>query len=140
MDNGSADPAAALRRVGLGVTASLLAVHTALAASASHSSDDGVVSAARKRLRDGSAKTVYNVLRTFTSVGLIRRIEPAGQARTNCVSATSTTTLSAFAATPSPMSTVRLTTPRASRPPPTRATRSTKPRPSTGADAASVSR
>ncbi len=40
MDSGSPDPAAALRRVGLGVTASQLAVHTALATSAPHSSAD----------------------------------------------------------------------------------------------------
>jgi Fur family ferric uptake transcriptional regulator len=78
MDAGSPDPAAALRRVGLRVTASRLAVLTALAASAPHSSVDAVVSAVRERLGDSSAQTVYNVLRTFTDVGLVRRIEPAG--------------------------------------------------------------
>ena len=79
MDTGSPDPAAALRRVGLRVTASRLAVLTALGASAPHSSVDAVVSAVRERLGDGSAQTVYNVLRTFTDVGLVRRIEPAGR-------------------------------------------------------------
>jgi len=79
MDTGSPDPAAALRRVGLRVTASRLAVLTALAASAPHSSVDAVVSAVRERLGDGSAQTVYNVLRTLTEVGLVRRIEPAGR-------------------------------------------------------------
>jgi Fe2+ or Zn2+ uptake regulation protein len=79
MVTGSPNPAAALRRVGLRVTASRLAVLTALATSASHSSVDAVVSAVRERLGDGSAQTVYNVLRTFTDVGLVRRIEPAGR-------------------------------------------------------------
>ncbi len=79
MESGSRDPAAALRRVGLRVTASRLAVLSALAARAPHSSVDGVVSTMRERLGDGSAQTVYNVLRTFTEVGLVRRIEPAGR-------------------------------------------------------------
>src|SRR5215211_5082933 len=79
MDTGSPAPAAALRRVGLRVTASRLAVLTALAASAPHTSVDAVVSAVRERLGDGSAQTVYNVLRTFTDAGLVRRIEPAGR-------------------------------------------------------------
>ncbi len=78
MDTSSLDPAAALRRVGLRTTASRVAVHTALAASAPHSSVDAVVSAVRERFGDGSIQTVYNVLRTFTDVGLVRRIEPAG--------------------------------------------------------------
>src|SRR5918999_5976444 len=79
MDTGSLDPAAALRRAGLRVTASRLAVLTALAGGAPHSSVDVVVGAVRERLGDGSAQTVYNVLRTFTDVGLVRRIEPAGR-------------------------------------------------------------
>jgi Fur family ferric uptake transcriptional regulator len=79
MEAGSADPAAALRRVGLRVTAPRLAVLTALAAGAPHASVEAVVSAVRQRLGDGSAQTVYNVLRTLTDVGLVRRIEPAGR-------------------------------------------------------------
>lgn len=79
MDRGSFEPAAALRRVGLRVTASRLAVLTALKAGAAHSSVDLLVSAVRDRLGDGSAQTVYNVLRTFTDAGLVRRIEPAGR-------------------------------------------------------------
>jgi Fur family transcriptional regulator, stress-responsive regulator len=79
MENGSPDPAAVLRRAGLRVTASRLAVLTALAASGPHTSADAVVSAVRERLGSGSAQTVYNVLRTFTDVGLVRRIEPAGR-------------------------------------------------------------
>jgi hypothetical protein len=81
MDSGSPDPAAALRRVGLRVTASRLAVHMALPASAPHSSVDAVVSAVCEHLGDGLAQTMYNVLRTFTDVGLVRRSEPAGPAR-----------------------------------------------------------
>jgi Fur family ferric uptake transcriptional regulator len=79
MDHGSPDPAVALRRVGLRVTASRLAVLTALASGAPHSSVEEVVDAVRDRLGDSSAQTVYNVLRTFTDAGLVRRIEPAGR-------------------------------------------------------------
>ncbi len=79
MSTASLDHAAALRRVGLRVTASRLAVLAALSAGAPHTSVDMVVSAVRLRLGDGSAQTVYNVLRTFTDAGLVRRIEPAGQ-------------------------------------------------------------
>jgi Fur family ferric uptake transcriptional regulator len=56
-----------------------LAVLTALATSAPHTSVDTVVGVVRERLGDVSAQTVYNVLRTFTEVGLVRRIEPAGR-------------------------------------------------------------
>jgi Fur family ferric uptake transcriptional regulator len=79
MPAGSHDPAAALRRAGLSVTAPRLAVLTALADGAPHASVDALVSAVRERLGDGSAQTTYNVLRTLTDVGLVRRIEPAGQ-------------------------------------------------------------
>ncbi len=79
MDIGSLDPAAALRRVGLRVTASRLAVLSALAAGAPHTSVDVLVGAVRERLGDSSAQTVYNVLRTFADAGLVRRIEPAGR-------------------------------------------------------------
>ena len=79
MDNASLGPAAALRDAGLRVTASRLAVLTAVAAGAPHSSVDAVVSAVRDRLGDGSAQTVYNVLRALTDAGLVRRIEPAGR-------------------------------------------------------------
>jgi Fur family ferric uptake transcriptional regulator len=79
MDSRSPAPAAALRRVGLRVTGPRLAVLAALAASAPHPSVDAIVSAVRERLGDGSAQTVYNVLRTFTEAGLVRRIEPAGR-------------------------------------------------------------
>lgn len=54
-------------------------MHSALTASAPQSSVDAVGSAVRERLGDGSDQTVYDVLRTFTDVGLVRRIEPAGR-------------------------------------------------------------
>lgn len=73
------EPAAALRRAGLRVTAPRLAVLTALAMGAPHTSVEALVSAVRVRLGDSSAQTVYNVLRTFTDAGLVRRIEPAGR-------------------------------------------------------------
>src|SRR5919199_2061680 len=79
METGSAEAASALRRVGLRVTASRLAVLTALGASAPHLSANAVVSTVRDRLGDGSAQSVYNLPRTFTDVGLVRRIEPTGQ-------------------------------------------------------------
>lgn len=52
---------------------------TAVAAGAPHSSVEAVASAVRERLGDGSAQTVYNVLRALTDAGLVRRIEPAGR-------------------------------------------------------------
>jgi Fe2+ or Zn2+ uptake regulation protein len=79
MDTSAPNSAAALRRAGLRVTASRLAVLSALAAGAPHASADAVVGAVRERLGDVSAQTVYNVLRTFTDVALVRRIEPAGR-------------------------------------------------------------
>ncbi len=79
LDSVSLEPAAALRRAGLRVTASRLAVLTAVAASAPHASVDAVASAVRDRLGDSSAQTIYNVLGALTDAGLVRRIEPAGR-------------------------------------------------------------
>jgi Fur family ferric uptake transcriptional regulator len=79
VDAVSPEFAIALRRAGLRVTSSRLAVLTALATGEPHSSVDALVSAVRERLGDSSSQTVYNVLRTFTDFGLVRRIEPAGQ-------------------------------------------------------------
>ncbi|MGE3269937.1 MAG: Fur family transcriptional regulator [Chloroflexota bacterium] len=78
MDTDSLDLAAVLRRAGLRVTASRLAVLAALVAAGPHVSVDDVVGRVRERLGDSSAQTVYNVLRTFADVRLVRRIEPAG--------------------------------------------------------------
>lgn len=79
MDTDRPDPAATLRRSGLRVTASRLAVLSALASGEPHTSVEAVVGAVRERLGDGSAQTVYNVLRTLADAGLVRRIEPAGR-------------------------------------------------------------
>jgi Fe2+ or Zn2+ uptake regulation protein len=79
VEPGSSDNVAALRRVGLRVTASRLAVLNALAGGPPHSSVEVVVSAVRDHLGDGSAQTVYNVLRVLTEAGLVRRIEPTGR-------------------------------------------------------------
>ncbi len=81
MESISRHPAAALRRAGLRVTAPRLAVLAALADAEPHPSADAVVVAVRARLGDTSAQTVYNVLRTLTEAGLVRRIEPAGPVR-----------------------------------------------------------
>jgi Fur family ferric uptake transcriptional regulator len=79
MDSHLHTSAAALRRVGLRVTAPRLAVLRALNAGAGHASAEALVGAVRERLGDSSVQTVYNVLRTFADAGLVRRIEPAGQ-------------------------------------------------------------
>jgi len=79
METHALNAAAALRRAGLRVTASRLAVLSALATGAPHASVDALVGGVRERLGDGSAQTVYNVLNTLTSAGLVRRIEPAGR-------------------------------------------------------------
>ncbi len=79
MASDSLDPAAALRGVHLRVTASRLAVLQALVSGLPHASADALVGAVRERLGESSAQTVYNVLRTLTEVGLVRRIEPAGR-------------------------------------------------------------
>jgi Fur family ferric uptake transcriptional regulator len=79
MDCNLERPSLALRQAGLRVTAPRLAVLGALVAGSQHASVDALVGAVRDRLGDGSAQTVYNVLRTFADAGLVRRIEPAGQ-------------------------------------------------------------
>ena len=43
-----------------------------------HADTDAVISAARARLGAVSHQAVYDVLRTLTDVGLVRRIQPAG--------------------------------------------------------------
>jgi Fur family ferric uptake transcriptional regulator len=79
MARATLDPVTALRGVNLRVTASRLAVLQALVSGAPHASVDAIVGAVRERIGDGSAQTVYNVLRTLTDAGLVRRIEPAGR-------------------------------------------------------------
>ncbi len=43
-----------------------------------HADTDQLIGAAREDLGEVSHQAVYDVLRTLTSVGLVRRIEPAG--------------------------------------------------------------
>jgi Fe2+ or Zn2+ uptake regulation protein len=43
-----------------------------------HADTDQIISAAREDLGDVSHQAVYDVLRVLTTVGLVRRIEPAG--------------------------------------------------------------
>lgn len=69
--------AAALRKVGLRVTASRLAVLSAVA-EGDHLTADQVASAVRSRVGTISTQAVYDVLGALTRAGLTRRIEPAG--------------------------------------------------------------
>lgn len=68
---------AALRRVGLRVTASRLAVLSAVA-EGEHLTADQVATAVRGRVGTISTQAVYDVLGALTRAGLTRRIEPAG--------------------------------------------------------------
>lgn len=68
---------AALREVGLRVTASRLAVLSAVAES-KHLTADQVASVVRSSVGTISTQAVYDVLAALTRAGLTRRIEPAG--------------------------------------------------------------
>jgi Fur family transcriptional regulator, stress-responsive regulator len=68
---------AALRTVGLRVTASRLAVLSAVA-EGDHLTADQVASTVRSRVGTISTQAVYDVLGALTRAGLTRRIEPAG--------------------------------------------------------------
>jgi Fur family ferric uptake transcriptional regulator len=68
---------AALRKVGLRVTASRLAV-LSVVAEGDHLTADQVASAVRSRVGTISTQAVYDVLGALTRAGLTRRIEPAG--------------------------------------------------------------
>jgi Fur family ferric uptake transcriptional regulator len=67
----------ALRTAGLRVTASRLAVLSAVA-EGEHLTADQVASAVRSRVGTISTQAVYDVLAALTRAGLTRRIEPAG--------------------------------------------------------------
>jgi Fur family ferric uptake transcriptional regulator len=69
--------AARLRGAGLRVTAPRLTVLSALA-DRSHVDVETVRRAVHEQLGGVSTQAVYDVLRAFTSAGLVRRIEPAG--------------------------------------------------------------
>lgn len=68
----------ALHAAGLRVTDSRIAVLEALE-HLPHASADAVFSRVEAVLEHPSRQSVYNALNDFTRVGLVRRIEPAGQ-------------------------------------------------------------
>ncbi len=72
----SVDVAAALRRAGLRVTASRVAVLSE-AMQGKHMTADQIALAARDRVGTISTQAVYDVLGALTRAGLVRRIEPA---------------------------------------------------------------
>ncbi len=73
------DLSAALRDAGLRVTASRLAVLSAVG-EGPHLTADQIAAAARSRVGTISTQAVYDVLGALTRAGLTRRIEPAGSA------------------------------------------------------------
>ena len=70
---------AALRDAGLRITASRLAVLSAVT-EGKHLTADQVAAAVRGRVGTISTQAVYDVLGALTKAGLTRRIEPAGSA------------------------------------------------------------
>jgi Fur family ferric uptake transcriptional regulator len=72
-----ADLPAALRGAGLRVTASRLAVLSAVG-EGHHLTADQIASVVRGRVGTISTQAVYDVLHALTRAGLTRRIEPAG--------------------------------------------------------------
>jgi len=77
MELTATDVAAHLRSNGLRVTAGRLAVYAAVAETG-HRDTEAIATAARDELGALSTQAVYGALQTFTALGLLRRIEPAG--------------------------------------------------------------
>ncbi len=71
------DAEALLRGTTLRVTKPRIAVLTAVHEHP-HADTDTVIAAARAQLGAVSHQAVYDVLRTLTDLGLVRRIQPAG--------------------------------------------------------------
>jgi len=71
------EPTEALRRAGLRVTASRVAVLSALM-EGEHMAADQVALAVRDRIGTISMQAVYDVLAALARAGLVRRVEPAG--------------------------------------------------------------
>jgi Fe2+ or Zn2+ uptake regulation protein len=78
-DSTGADGSAMLRRAGLRVTPTRLAVLRAVRA-APHVHAEQVIEAVRQDIGSVSHQAVYNVLAALVETGLLRRIEPAGSA------------------------------------------------------------
>lgn len=68
----------ALRRAGLRVTASRLAVLQAVMGEGQHRDAEAIADAARKRLGTLSTQAVYDNLHILEEAGLLRRIQPSG--------------------------------------------------------------
>ena len=68
----------ALRRAGLRVTASRLAVLAAVGGEGRHRDADAVAEAARRQIGTLSTQAVYDNLRILEQAGLVRRIQPSG--------------------------------------------------------------
>ena len=71
------DPADLLRQHGVPVTAQRIAVLRAVSAN-SHSTADAIAKEVRGALGTISKQSVYDALSTLASIGLVRRIQPAG--------------------------------------------------------------
>jgi Fur family transcriptional regulator, stress-responsive regulator len=71
------DVEALLRRSALRVTRPRVAVLTVLS-DHPHADTDSIIQRVRDAVGDVSHQAVYDVLRALTSVGLVRRIQPAG--------------------------------------------------------------
>jgi Fe2+ or Zn2+ uptake regulation protein len=67
-----------LRRSGLRVTAPRIAAYAAVSALPGHPGVDAIAARVREQLGAVSTQAVYDGLRALTTVGLLRRIEPAG--------------------------------------------------------------
>ena len=68
----------ALRRAGLRVTASRLAVLSAVQGAGQHRDAEAIAEAARKQLGALSTQAVYDNLHVLEEAGLVRRIQPSG--------------------------------------------------------------
>lgn len=68
----------ALRRAGLRVTASRLAVLAAVSGEGRHRDAEAVAEAARRQLGTLSTQAVYDNLHILENAGLVRRIQPSG--------------------------------------------------------------
>ena len=71
-------PHQALRQAGLRVTASRLAVLTAVLGEGQHRDAEAIAEAARRQLGTLSTQAVYDNLRVLEAAGLVRRIQPSG--------------------------------------------------------------
>ncbi len=69
---------ASLRQAGLRVTASRLAVLTAVQGDGQHRDAEAIAEAARRKIGTLSTQAVYDNLHVLEEAGLVRRIQPSG--------------------------------------------------------------